>query len=81
MHIDPTEAPAHQVVAVDDRRHVYVVCERRRWERREKGQNMGALQQVAARYFADHEGVSPHEAVLQASHEQRLSVTQVIHPN
>ncbi|MGA2902977.1 MAG: hypothetical protein ABSD98_04045 [Candidatus Korobacteraceae bacterium] len=58
MNINPTDAAAHQAMALDERQHLIMSGYRCMRQASQKGQHLRAASQGTTRQFADDEGVA-----------------------
>lgn len=81
MGVNPTNAAAHQAVAVDKCQHFIVATLGQTGQVLKQGQYFGAATQRAARQFANDERVAFDFCAIQQNAEITVAPAEVVDPN
>jgi hypothetical protein len=81
MYVNPAEAAAVQLLALDQLQYLFVPRGCCRWQRRQELQDLRAPAQRPAGQLPDHERVHEYEPVLEQRAEARLAAAQVLDPD
>jgi len=74
------DAPAHQLVALDQLQHFRIAGHRRCRQALQQLQELLAIAQIAAGQFADHPGMDQRLTLLQEPGETGQATAQMLHP-
>jgi len=81
MSVNPTDAAAHQAVALDKRQHLLMSSERHTWQAFKQRQYFRPAAQGTARQFPNDKRVAFHFVPAQQGLEGGITPPEMVHPD